>query len=534
MPAPVEDATIGVMPKENPSALRVVIAGAGVAGLEAMLALGELAGDRVEVEVLSPARQFVYRPMLVAEPFGTARALRLDLDPIIAAAGAHHRMEAMIGAELGDRTVRTSAGRSVHFDALVVTLGGRPSEAVPGAITFDASPPNPRLERLLRMLGSRRVRRVAFVVPQQPSWTIAAYELALMTAAERDDRSIPGVEISLVTAEHAPLALFGEAASRLVRRTLEDAGIAIVTAARATRVVDGQLELESGQALAVDEVVALPELTVPDLPGLPQRAGGFLPTDAGMHVGGFERVWAAGDVTHFPVKQGGIAAQQADVAASAIAALAGARVAVAPFRPVLRGALITGGAPEFLEARLSDPAAGIATVGQPLWTPSIKMAAKYLGPYLSRALRGGTTEPEFRDLDDSGADRTSQPRSERAVEAAIDAADSEAARGDYEAALRWISFVEQLDLALPAELVARRERWRRELDPRAVAHPAAGRMDPSFATPEQAISDIRRRIGWLREAEQQEGEEMSARLARLQAGLDDLIKLSRRTGTLAG
>ena len=54
--------------------LRVVIAGGGVAGLEAMLALRELAGDRVDIELLSPSDEFVYRPMLVAEPFGSGCA----------------------------------------------------------------------------------------------------------------------------------------------------------------------------------------------------------------------------------------------------------------------------------------------------------------------------------------------------------------------------------------------------------------------------------------------------------------------------
>ena len=73
-------------------------------------------------------------------------------------------------------------------------------------------------------------------------------------------------------------------------------------------------------------------------------------TDVAMHVSGLEHVWAAGDVTSFPIKQGGLAAQQADIAARSIAADAGARVPLEPFQPVLRGALITGDAPEFLRS----------------------------------------------------------------------------------------------------------------------------------------------------------------------------------------
>ena len=59
--------------------LRVLIAGGGVAGLEALLALRDLAGDRVELTLLSPETEFVYRPMAVAEPFGRGRADRHPL-----------------------------------------------------------------------------------------------------------------------------------------------------------------------------------------------------------------------------------------------------------------------------------------------------------------------------------------------------------------------------------------------------------------------------------------------------------------------
>ena len=39
--------------------LRVLIAGGGVAGLEALLALRDLAGDRVELTLLSPETDFI-------------------------------------------------------------------------------------------------------------------------------------------------------------------------------------------------------------------------------------------------------------------------------------------------------------------------------------------------------------------------------------------------------------------------------------------------------------------------------------------
>src|SRR5262249_5119732 len=91
-----------------------------------------------------------------------------------------------------------------------------------------------------------------------------------------------------------------------------------------------------------------------------------------------------GDMTTFPVKQGGIAAQQADVVAAAIAARAGADVVPEPFDPVLRGLLLTGGAPAFLRAELHGGRADTSSVAdEALWWPPGKIAARYLAPFLA-------------------------------------------------------------------------------------------------------------------------------------------------------
>ena len=100
-------------------------------------------------------------------------------------------------------------------------------------------------------------------------------------------------------------------------------------------------------------MIALPRLVGPATPGLPHGANGFIPVDAHGRVPGVADVFAAGDATTFPLKQGGLATQQADAAAEAIAADLGAAVTPAPFRPVLRGLLLTGGAPLYLRSTLS-------------------------------------------------------------------------------------------------------------------------------------------------------------------------------------
>ena len=100
---------------------------------------------------------------------------------------------------------------------------------------------------------------------------------------------------------------------------------------------------------------------------------------------GLERVYAAGDATDFVLKYGGIAAQQADAAARSIAAHAGAAVTPEPFHPVIHGVLLTGGKPRYLSAHITGGHGFSSEVSdEPTWSPSTKIVAKYLAPYLER------------------------------------------------------------------------------------------------------------------------------------------------------
>ena len=110
----------------------------------------------------------------------------------------------------------------------------------------------------------------------------------------------------------------------------------------------GALQLQSGEWLPADVVIALPELVGPRIAGLPHDADGYIPVNEHGIVEGCADVFAAGDVISFPVKHGGLAAQQADAVAETIAARVGAIGMPEPFRPVLRALLMTGGAPLYL------------------------------------------------------------------------------------------------------------------------------------------------------------------------------------------
>jgi sulfide:quinone oxidoreductase len=183
-----------------------------------------------------------------------------------------------------------------------------------------------------------------------------------------------------VTWENQPLTIFGEQAAGSVAELLTDAGVRLWTGAFAECVDEGRLWISLEGGLPVDLAVALPRPVGPDLSGLPTDRDGFVRVDEFGRVLGIDDVFAAGDMTTRPLKQGGLATQQADAAAASIAAAAGAPVALEAYRPVLRAMLLTGARPRYL--RRGPGAAALSTDEAPWWPPH-KIAGRELAPYLT-------------------------------------------------------------------------------------------------------------------------------------------------------
>jgi sulfide:quinone oxidoreductase len=214
----------------------------------------------------------------------------------------------------------------------------------------------------------------------------------LMAAIRLADSGAREVELTLVTPESAPLRVFGTKPSDAMRELLNKRGIDLRPRTTPVAYRTGILELIPGPALEVDGVVALPILEGKPIPGLEQDARGFVQTDLFGRVEGRDDLYAAGDITTFPIKQGGIAAQQADAAATSIAALAGAPVEPTPFKPILRGLLLTGLTPRYLRSDLLTDETEIGS--EPLWWPPAKIVGRYLAPFLAEHLGVADSPPD--------------------------------------------------------------------------------------------------------------------------------------------
>ena len=360
----------------------VVIAGGGVAALEATLALRELAADRVALQLVAPESEFIYRPLAVVEQFRVGEVERFSIRRLTEAAGADLR-QGLVASVDPERHVVATDGEELSYDVLLLALGARPMPAVENALTFRGHQDSAALAALLEGAVTGSVRSIVFALPVEARWPLPLYELALLTGTYLTDRGTMGVGLTIVTPEDAPLALFGPEASDAIRELLGLRGIELRVRTVPLRFEGGALEVAPEATIAADRVVALPRWEGPRLPGVAYDRGGFVATDDFGRVVFEEDIYAAGDMTEFPLKQGGIAAQQADAAATAIAARSGAPVEPTPFRPVLRGLLLTGMAPRYLRAEAGTrPSLDI----EPLWWPPAKIVGRYLTPFLSAEL----------------------------------------------------------------------------------------------------------------------------------------------------
>jgi sulfide:quinone oxidoreductase len=452
------------------SSRRVVICGGGVAAIEALLALRAHLEVGVDVHLVAPNDQFVYQPLAVAEPFGLARTDRFELAQVAAEKGATLHADALASVDGESGRVRLASGEALAYDVLVVAVGAVRRDWLRGALHFAGAAEVSAFEQVLERLVGGSVRRLCFVQPAQTSWELPLYELALLTASRMADAGVIGAQLTVVTPEADPLAMFGPAAAKMLRDLLADRGIALKAGVCAEGIEGGRLRLDSRAALEVDQVVTLARLQGPALAGLPADASGFIVVDEHSRVAGLEDVYAAGDGTSFPIKQGGIATQQADVAAEAIAARLGAALTPSALEPTLRAMLLTGIAPTYLRAQAAGAAGGSFEIAaNPLWWPPGKIAGRYLAPYLAghRPLTGGDMLEDRPPVSEGSAGSTQSH--EQARELAMAFAERDAADGHFKSALEWLDVLERIDGVLPPGYLDKRARWQDRAQPRARA-----------------------------------------------------------------
>jgi sulfide:quinone oxidoreductase len=353
--------------------------------MEAALALADLAGDRARLSLVAPSRDFVNRPLTVEEPFTQKPADRRALEPALAELGIEYIHGAVRAINPDSHTVALRArDEELAYDFLVVCIGARFRDAYEGVETFWSDRSDLSVDALIRRAHSALRRTLVLIVPPGTSWSLPLYEVALMIRRRTEELDLADLRLGILTPEPAPLDVFGAEVSGAIARLLAARHISVTTDLRIVQSPAGTLHLApQGTPVEAGVVVTAPVIEGPSIPGVPDDPHGFIQVDEHGRVEGLSDVYAAGDGTTFPIKQGGVATQQADAVAEHIAARLGASVEPKPFTPVLRGQLLTGSEPLYLTHGLAGDDEGAASLNALWWSPQ-KVSGRYLTPWLER------------------------------------------------------------------------------------------------------------------------------------------------------
>lgn len=363
----------------------ILIAGGGVAALEALLALNERLGSSRTITMLAPNDAFRYRPL--AAYGGLVPGLRsaVDLAEVAAEYDAEHLRDHLGSVHPERSEAITRNGTCIRYQALIVAIGAIAINPFPGAVTLGLPRQETAFEALVERVRAGTVQRVVIVVPPHLSWTLPAYETAL---ALRHASGLPTMRITVTTPEPAPMEEFGPEIADAIADRLRDRDIELYPRTVPETIAEDELWVPSLGLTPVDAVVVLARPAGPLVAGLPHDALGFIPVDAAGRVSGMTCIWAAGDATTQATKQGGFALQQVDAVSDDVAATLtgepprGASTADVPL--VMRAVLLDGDHVLYLRAEQDAGRwRGVAS-WDPLWSPPGKVAGGRLTRYLAR------------------------------------------------------------------------------------------------------------------------------------------------------
>jgi NADH dehydrogenase FAD-containing subunit len=312
---------------------RVVVAGAGFAGLEAAFLLRMRLGGRVHIDLVSESPRFVFRPNSIYVPFGAdPESLVVELDKPLRRRRIPFVQGRVRRIDADARTVELEDGRRLPYDHLVIATGAamRPDE-VPGlaehASTIwtsrDMLALRDRIDETIRRASTGSRQRVLFAVPPANKCSGPLYEMVFMLETWLRRKGVrDAVDIAYRTYEASFIQAFGPRVHEVVVAEFAERGIDGRTAAALAEVRPGEAVLQDGSVEPYDLLIAFPPyVSAMRWEGLPSDDRGFLLTDlATRQVTGCPGVYAPGDAGDFPVKQAFLAFLQADAVAERIAA----------------------------------------------------------------------------------------------------------------------------------------------------------------------------------------------------------------------
>lgn len=268
---------------------RVVVVGAGYAGVMAANRIQSAGRTDVEVTVVNPRPDFVERVRLHQHATESGGATV----PLAEVLHAGVRLHVGTVDRIGDRALALADGSTLAFDHLVYAVGSRTDRGGPGA---------EHAYTVGDLEGAERLRvRLRELAPGSAVVIVGGGLTGVETAAEVAEQRTD-LPVHLVTAGQVAVGL-APGGRRAVARTLDRLGVQVREDARVQRVEAGRVVLGDATELAADVTVWAGAFSVPDLArrsGLPVDASGRLRTDEALVCPGRPEIVGVGDAVAPP------------------------------------------------------------------------------------------------------------------------------------------------------------------------------------------------------------------------------------------
>ncbi len=319
----------GIMIYTSTSKPRVLVLGLGFGGLESAFYVKWKLKNRVDLTIIAPTDQFLFKPNTIYIPFGAdPKEFVFSVRKGMEKRGIRFLQGKAVGIdpELSLVETTTTEGK-IPYDYLIIATGaGMQPEDIPGLEDYAHTVWTPQAMLRLRegyqkvreRLQDGKTQHILFLVPPHNKCSGPLYEIVFMTDTWfRRQKLRDRLKITWTTFEKGYIQAFGPRLNEVVekefaRRNIEGIKQVVVKEVKAQRVL-----YENGMEIEYDLLVSFPPYRAEiKFDTLPADERGFISTYLPTRqVQGYENIYVAGDTGDFPVKQAFLAFLQADAGA---------------------------------------------------------------------------------------------------------------------------------------------------------------------------------------------------------------------------
>ncbi len=332
---------------------KIVIIGAGFAGLHIFYKIRHLIGKKIDVTVIDKRSHSLLKPSLPEVAFEGAPLSHslVELEHTLASKGATFIQSEVSEIDADNNSLRLSSGVKVEYDYLFVTLGAiKDYDAIKGFREFgysvcDDTQAQRLWERVKTFEGGKvvtgaskstwgtRVDAPPLMAPCEGPIGEIMFMLDFYLTKDKNLTRLDDFKIDVFTPGEIFFEDVGDAPREVVGKYMQERGLTLSNNKVLSEIGKDFIAFEDGTKMPCDLAIIIPPYSAPEVTKNSKIGDekGFIPTDTTMRHLDYANIFAAGDLTALAQpKLGHIAIIQAGIAAASLLKELGEDVTIPP------------------------------------------------------------------------------------------------------------------------------------------------------------------------------------------------------------